>query len=126
MLSQACYDIKQFTVYMPIQYNGEQPPALLLLMDNNLKSFFPYLQIAIIPQYRLEVLLNHHQQEVDACASAITEYVSNHDNWDKPILPGGGNCLDLKFVPEMFDHQGHLWLCNDQMTGNLLWFKHIY
>ena len=47
----------------------------------------------------------------------VTEYVSNHDNWEKPILPGQGDCQDMMFDPEMFDQQGNSWNCVDQSKG---------
>ena len=67
--------------------------------------------MTMVLDYELTITLHHNHQEVDACALEIAEYVGNHTNWYKPILPGEGGCSDMVFVPERFDHQGNFWQC---------------
>ena len=67
--------------------------------------------------YQMLVELQHNHQQIDNCATEIAAYVGDHGNWEKPILPGGGSCLDLDFVPERFDHRGNLWTCQNQKYG---------
>ena len=73
--------------------------------------------------YSMSVELPHHHQQIDDCASEIAVYVSNHGNWDRPILPGGDSCPDMEFVPERFDHQGNAWTCKEQNHGNKICVK---
>ena len=80
----------------------------------------------MVLQYQMSIEIHHHHQEIDACALEIAEYVTDHGNWERPILPWGGSCPDLDFEPERFDHQGNNWLCIESNSGKFvftLWHK---
>ena len=76
-------------------------------------------QASITLGYKLALKLHHSHQQVDSCGEEIAMYVSNHDNWPHPILPGGGDCTDMEFDPGVFDHQGNFWQCFGQSDGKL-------
>ena len=71
----------------------------------------------MILEYTMTLEIYHNHQTVDSCASEIAVYVVNHDNWPQPILPGEGDCPDMQFVPERFDHRGNFWKCGDSSYG---------
>ena len=68
-------------------------------------------QMLMLLEYHLSMELLHNLQEVENCAMEIADYVGDHGNWYKPILPGNEDCADMMFVPERFDHQGNNWKC---------------
>ena len=64
--------------------------------------------------YIISVQLDHTYQDIIDCTVEIAEYVVDHDNWQKPILPQEPGCSELEFVPERFDWQENFWLCSNQ------------
>jgi hypothetical protein len=71
----------------------------------------------MLSNYQLMMQAHHNHQQVDTCALELAEYLCDHDNWVKPILPGGDGCADMEFLPERFDHLRNMWQCIDQITG---------
>ena len=56
---------------------------------------------------------------IDDCALEISNYINNHDNWKKPILPGEDGCSDMGFDPERFDFGSARWICPSITNGKL-------
>ena len=71
----------------------------------------------MVLQYQMAVKDHHHIHEIDSCALDIAAYVTDHDQWEKPILPGDGSCPELQFEPERFDYIGNFWQCIEQNNG---------
>ena len=55
---------------------------------------------------------HHTTGEVTSCAQEIVTYISNHDNWQKPILPQEPGCSQMEFEPERFDFEYNKWFCD--------------
>ena len=60
----------------------------------------------------------HTSSDVTSCAQEIMTYISNHDNWEKPILPHEPGCQEMVFEPERFDWVFNKWLCSETFDGN--------
>ena len=57
---------------------------------------------------------HHTTGEVISCAEEIYQYISNHGNWQQPILPQEPGCSMMEFYPERFDFLSYEWVCQKQ------------
>ena len=68
---------------------------------------------------------HHTVRNVTSCAQEVVTYISNHDNWQKPILPQEPGCPHMDFEPERFDWLFNKWDCTSQLyeadDGELLY-----
>ena len=51
-----------------------------------------------------------------SCAADIAEYVGDHRNWQRPIIPGDEQCEQLEFQPERFDWVSNMWICSGSLN----------
>ena len=50
-------------------------------------------------------------EDVTSCSREIADYISDHDNWEKPIIPSEPGCSEMEFDPERFDFVFNKWVC---------------
>ena len=53
------------------------------------------------------------------CATEIGNYLSDHGNWDEPILPQQPGCDPVRFEPEEFLYLSNTWICDSTMGNHL-------
>ena len=58
--------------------------------------------------------------DIDSCALEMSHYISQHDNWKKPILPGEDGCSDMDFDPDRFDFVFARWICPSIINGKMI------
>ena len=63
---------------------------------------------------------HHTTGDVTSCAQEIVMYITDHNNWQKPILPPELGCAEMEFQPERFDSVFNKWLCSQNFNGNYL------
>ena len=64
----------------------------------------------------------HTTSDVTSCAQQIVTYITDHDNWKKPILPQQPGCDEMVFEPERFDWVFNKWSCSENFDGNSIFF----
>ena len=63
--------------------------------------------------YSMDLEMHHDYSSIVQCATEVASYVGNHDNWLRPIIPADGDCAEMVFTPDQFDHRGNFWRCDE-------------
>ena len=78
------------------------------------------LQMLIAIDNILNLHQGHTYTQVSSCALEVADYISNHDNWQQPILPEESGCSTMTFDPVWFDFLSYLWVCQSNLQGKII------
>ena len=64
----------------------------------------------------------HTTGDIISCAQEVVTYITDHDNWEKPILPQEPGCDEMMFEPERFDWIFNKWDCKQTTNSKGTYF----
>ena len=78
---------------------------------------FSTYQADVDAMFKFDLEPHHSNSDIVSCIQEVEVFVGNHDNWNKPIIPGDDDCTQLDFQPEIFEPKLRNWVCSASGKG---------